>query len=144
MEIAVPVDNNIKLYRKNPFSAPKFAIFRLDIASNVIVSKSAIVENPLAKIHTEFSQDHINCTCVRQEQFDLKHICEHYAVLDVIGKTTFLLASNYCPNLSRCMKNVGIKIYKIPPIIQELETAIKNFLIGASYAYTIQEINYAS
>ena len=142
MRIAVPVDENMKLYKKNPFTAEKFAIFHLVLGAKVIISKEVVVENPLANIYTQFEQDSKECNCSKHS--DLKHIYEHYAVLDVLGTITYLLASVHCPNMKRAMKNVGIKIYKIPPIINDLDTAIKNFLIGASYANTTQQICYAS
>ena len=142
MEIAIPIDEQLSLYRKNPFTSPRFAIYQVDLANKVVITQKRVVENPLAKINGHFETDQINGSCSNQSE--LKHICEHYSILEVLSKVSFLLACSSCTNLKKSLKNVGITIYQIPPIIQEVETALKNFLIGASYANKTQDIHNVS
>jgi predicted Fe-Mo cluster-binding NifX family protein len=85
-----------------------------------------------------------NCDCNTERQHNLRHKCEHYTLLEIIHGCTFLLASKYCLNTKTMMKNGGITIIKIPPIAKKIDTAIKNFLIGASLANTVKHIHHES
>jgi predicted Fe-Mo cluster-binding NifX family protein len=75
---------------------------------------------------------------------DIQHICEHYALLETISSCTYLLADNYCKNTFSTLKKGGITVFRIPSIIKNVDQAIKNFLIGASFANKIQNIHHAS
>jgi predicted Fe-Mo cluster-binding NifX family protein len=72
------------------------------------------------------------------------HICEHYALLETISNCNYLLASNYCENTFNTLSKGGIIIFKIPRIIKNIDIAIKNFLIGASFANKLQNIHHIS
>jgi predicted Fe-Mo cluster-binding NifX family protein len=146
MTIAVPLDNELMLYHDNPFTAPKFAIYFINgDKTNVSFKRTKIVENPRCLFECNlFDDSQIKCDCDVASKADIEHICEHYALLESIGSCSYLLADRYCENTSHTLKNGGISVFKIPTIINDIEMAIKNFLIGASYANKIQNIHNAS
>jgi len=146
MKIAVPLTKELMLYSNNPYTAAKFAIY-LIVGDKTDVSYSLIeiVDNPryieVSDIGEETEKE---CACDSERQNDLKHICEHYSILESIASCSYLLAIKYCKNTSKTLQNGGIKIFQIPTIIKKADTAIKNFLIGASLANRIQNIHHAS
>jgi predicted Fe-Mo cluster-binding NifX family protein len=147
MEIAIPTDEKDVIYRDNAFTAPKFAIYSvvLDDKANISFHLKSIIENPLKTFKCDgFKDEQLTCNCKTEYSNNLHHVYEHYALLDAIGGCSYLLANHYCKNVIRSMKNGGITIYKIPPIIKKIDTAIINFLIGASFASPTQRIHYAS
>lgn len=147
MIIAIPLDAMKRVYHDNPCTATMFALYevtgnRKDIRYRLIDTKL----NPWEKSGGKMVQDHNMkaCECPIELTGDTYHVSEHYMVLEVIGKTDYLLADNYCLNTLYAMKNVGIKIYKIPPIVKDVETAINHFIIGAEIANNIQHIHPVS
>jgi len=146
MKIAVAMDLDHTFYHKNPSTAPKFAIYTIKgEKSEVTYALSAIFENPwYSKKANIIQNEEINCECSIERQEDLDHACSHYAVLDVISGCSYLLADHYCNNTLKALKNGGVSIFKIPFMIRDIEIAIKNFLIGALYASTVQHIHHAS
>lgn len=147
MEIAIPTDEKDTIYRDNAFTAPKFAIYSvlLEDKTNISFHLKFIIENPLQTLKCDgFKNEQLTCNCKGESSNNLHHVYEHYALLDAIGGCSYLLANHYCKNVIRSMKNGGITIYKIPPIIKKIDTAIINFLIGASFASPTQHIHYAS
>jgi predicted Fe-Mo cluster-binding NifX family protein len=147
MDIAIPTDNNQTIYHDNAYTAPKFTIYSIFLAdkTNIRFSLKSVIDNPLSSLKCDsFDPKQLECGCDAQNAANLGHIYEHYALLDAISGCSYLLANKYCENVSRTMKKGNIAIYKIPPIIKEVEMAIKNFLIGASLANRIQHIHHAS
>ena len=147
MQIAIPTDNHNTIYRSNVYTAPKFAIYSVDSINDTDVrfSLHSIIDNPLNKLKcNSFDAVQLECHCDKESSSNPYHIYEHYALLDLIGGCEYLLASSYCKNVIRSMKNGGITIYKIPPIIKKIDMAIKNFLIGVSLANKAQQIHHAS
>ncbi|MBU0721647.1 hypothetical protein KJ877_09920 [bacterium] len=146
MKIAVPLDDNLLFYRNNPYTAPKFGIYTIDIKNaQVSFGISDIVDNPkYTHKSIRFNECQMRCECDFSAKKDINHICEHYALLETIGECSYLLADKFCDNTLNSLKNGGVKVFKIPTIINKTETAIKNFLIGASFANKIQNIHYAS
>ena len=146
MKIAVAMTSNNHVYHSNPCTAPKFGIYTIKKeGSNVSFALSAIFENPIfAKNDHHFTDEEKNCNCSIERQQDFNHACEHYALLDIIGGSSYLLADKFCKNTQRSLVNGGISIYKVPPIVREVNIAIKNFLLGANYAHTVQHIYHAS
>ncbi len=146
MEIAIPTDNQHAIYHNNPYTAPKFAIYSIILGEAIITfSLKSIVENPLKRLKCDsFENDQLTCSCDEERANSLRHIYEHYALVDVISGCTYLLANNYCKNVARTMEKGGIIVYKIPPIIKKIDMAIKNFLIGASLANQVQQIHNES
>ena len=147
MEIAIPTDDQNVIYRDNAYTAPKFAIYSvvLEDKKNISFHLKSIVENPLKTLKCDgFEIEELSCKCESRSSNNIRHVYEHYALLDAIGGCSYLLANRYCKNVVRSMNNGGIIIYKIPPIIKKIDTAIKNFLIGASFASPAQHIHHAS
>jgi predicted Fe-Mo cluster-binding NifX family protein len=146
MKIAIAMTLNDRVYHNNPCTAPKFAVYSIDKKEDAVVySLNAIFYNPAStKKVTAFTDDEINCSCSTERQEDFSHACEHYALLDVIGGSKYLLADQYCKNTLRSLKNGGVAVYKIPSIVHDVELAIKNFLLGVYYASTVQHIHHAS
>lgn len=146
MKIAIAMTSNNRVYHQNPCTAPKFAVYSIDREKEeVMYSLSAVFDNPTSmKKEKEFTDEEVNCNCSVERQEEFSHACEHYALLDVIGGSNYLLADQYCKNTLRSLNNGGVSVYKIPSIIHDVEIAIKNFLVGAYYASTVQHIHHAS
>jgi len=146
MKIAIAMTSDDCVYHHNPCTAPKFAIYTISKTENDIrFCLSAVFANPSLKRATaSFSEDEKNGSCSIHRQEDFSHGCEHYALLDVIGGSQYLLADKYCKNTLKSINNGGVNIYKLPSFIHDVEIAIKNFLIGTNHANTVQNINDAS
>lgn len=146
MKIAIPLDKELELYHKNPFTAPKFVIYSIEgDKTNIRFSKSTIVDNRRYPRKCSLIEDsQVACACDMDAKKDIEHICEHYSLLETIEGCSYLLADNYCENTSSTLKKGGITVFRIPAIIKNVDKAIKNFLIGASLANTIQNIHHAS
>jgi predicted Fe-Mo cluster-binding NifX family protein len=147
MKIAVPVNDTLTLYKDNPHTAPRFAIYDVVTTSgaDVYFSLHSVIENTLFKIkNAEFDTTEIKCDCDIDRQKNLRHKCDHYAILELIGECSYLLASKYCKNTKISMKQGGIEVFKIPSIINTVNIAIKNFIIGGSFANKIKHIHHAS
>ena len=146
MKIALPVYDTATVYRDNPHTTPKFAIYDIDSVNNSIhYSLHSVVVNPLNRYKSQkFPESELLCSCSLERQNDLSHKCEHYSLLETISDCSYLLASKYCQNTKKSMKKAGIKVVKIPPIITQTNSAIINFIIGASLERNIQNIHHAS
>ena len=146
MKIAIPVNDLLALYKHNPLTAPKFAIYDIEsVNSEVYFSLHSILENKLSKHKNHiFTTKEIMCTCDLEKKNNLLHKCEHYALLELIGDCSYLLADRYCDNTKKSMKQGGVILFRIPTIINKVEIAIKNFLIGGSIANKIKHIHHAS
>jgi len=146
LKIAIPLNDNQSIYHYNPYTAPKLAIYNIDIdRQDVQFALSNVVESPWkSNSNKKFKENVIKCDCNKKTQTNMSHICEHYSLLEVISDCSYLLADNFCANTSRALKIGGITVFKIPSIINRTDLAIKNFLIGASFANRIQNIYNAS
>ena len=146
MKIAVPLKDTFTFYHLNPFTAPKFAIYNIEgDRLNLTYGLSSVVENPCKNINNgEFEEKQILCDCDEKQCTNIHHIFEHYALLDAIGGCSYLLADRYCDNTTRALNNGGIKMFKIPPIINMIDSAVKNFILGASLASTFKHIHHVS
>jgi len=145
MKIAIPIDNHMTFYHKNPFTAPQFAIYTIELLhSKVFSTLQKIITNPLINLKNGYKSCQISCECSHAEASDSMHIDEHFYLLDSIEGCNYLLSNHYCNNLAHTLQHEGISIYKIPPFIHRPNFAIKNFLLGAEYANTIQSIHHAS
>jgi predicted Fe-Mo cluster-binding NifX family protein len=146
MKIAVPLNQQMTLYHDNPCTAPKFGIYTIEgDASDIRFSLSRVVENPWFEPKcNDFGEDQITCSCDAERRSNIRHICEHYALLDAVNGCSYLLADRYCENSFRALRNGGVKVFKIPPIIERIDSAIKNFLIATSLASKVQYIHNAS
>ncbi|HEX5670566.1 MAG TPA: hypothetical protein VFX66_03435 [Sulfuricurvum sp.] len=147
MIVAIPMDAMKRVYHQNPCTATMFALYELtgdrkDIRYRLMDTKL----NPWEKSEGKMVRDENMkaCKCPSDLVQDAHHISEHYMLLQVIGKTDYLLADNYCLNTLYSVKNVGIKIYKIPPFAKDVETAINHFIIGVEIADNLQYIHPCS
>ncbi len=146
MKIAVPLNNAFTFYHLNPFTAPKFAIYTIEgDRLHLTFGLYSVVDNPWKNINNgEFEEKQIACGCEAKQCMNIRHIFEHYALLDAIGGCSYLLADRYCDNTTRALNNGGIRVFKIPPIINMIDSAVKNFILGASLASTFKHIHHAS
>ena len=145
-KIAIPLNSTMGFYHRNPMTAPKFAIYTINMRSkNVIFSLLHILDNPLNSNYKEgYEQSQIHCNCDQDICTDIHHKAEHYVILDAIRECKYLLVDYYCENIVDALKIANIQTYKIPPFITQVDMAIKNFLLGASLASTFKHIHNAS
>jgi predicted Fe-Mo cluster-binding NifX family protein len=147
MKFAVPLDSKNELYRYNPCSASKFAIYTIHGNSKELTYAFLNdIDNPWLQGEGDMMCDPKMRMgeCDDELKKNLQHITEHYALLEVINGCDYLLVQSYCENTRRAMKNAGVKLIQIPPFIRKTENAIKNFLVGAKIADSIKYIHYAS
>lgn len=144
MIIAIPMDTIKRVYHYNPCSASMFALYevsgdRKDIRYRFVENRinpwekheGAMVRDPKMK----------ECACESDLSKNPYHISEHYALLEAIGKCDYLIVDSYCLNTLYAMKNVGIKIHKIPPFVKTPEEAIYHFLISNEIAGDLRYIH---
>ncbi len=145
-KIAIPLNRTMGFYHKNPMTAPKFAIYTINVRrKNVIFSLLHVLDNPLNSSHEEgYEQSQIQCNCNQNTCADIHHKAEHYVILDAIQECKYLLVDYYCKNIVDALQVANIQTYKIPPFITQVDMAIKNFLLGASLASTFKHIHHAS
>jgi predicted Fe-Mo cluster-binding NifX family protein len=146
MTVAIPLDTDQTIYPNNPCTAPRFGIYLIEgVSTDIRFHLQSVVENPWCSVKGgEFGADQIACECDPDRRKNMRHISEHYALLDAIGGCSYLLAVRYCANTSHALQKGGIKVFKIPPIIDKIDNAIKNFLIGACFANKVQYIHHGA
>ncbi|MGD9969605.1 MAG: hypothetical protein AB7S65_04060 [Sulfuricurvum sp.] len=145
--VAIPLDAMNRVYHMNPCTSPMFAIYELDGKRSDLRYRHVETRlNPWEKTNGSMVCDPVMkaCGCDPHSAQDPHHVCEHYAVLEVVGKCNYLIVDQYCLNTLHTMKNVGIKVHKIPPFITTAEAAIKHFVIAANFADHLESINPAS
>lgn len=137
MIVAIPLDNKKNVYHHNPCACTMFSLYevvgnRKDIRYRYIETKL----NPWEKYSGDMVSDPkmIACECETTLAKNPHHISEHYALLEVIGKCHTLIVDQYCLNTLYAMKNVGIKLHKVPPFIKTAVHAIEHFVIGTEIA----------
>lgn len=147
MILAIPMDAMKRVYHQNPCTATMFALYELtgdrkDIRYRHMDTKL----NPWEKSEGKMVRDETMkaCKCGTDLAGDPHHISEHYMLLQAIGKSDYLIVDLYCLNTLYAMRNVGIKIHKIPPFVKDIETAINHFIIGVEIADNLQNIHPAS
>lgn len=146
MKIAVPLSRELELYRQNPSTAPKFGIYEIRPDKKYVgITLLSVEQNPWCKDSCDaFDADAAHCNCNEERREDVRHITEHYALLEVLSGCSYLLADHFCGNTKRALNNGGIRVFKYPSVIRTAENAIKNFIIGASLAHTVEHVHYAS
>lgn len=145
-KIAIPLNNTMGFYHNNPVTAPKFAIYTIDMKKKkVTFALQHIYDNPLNGTNDGlYNKSQIHCSCDKDTCSDLQHKAEHYLILDAIHECEYLLVNYSCENVLRALKIANIQTYKISPFITQVDMAIKNFLLGVSFASTYQHIHHAS
>lgn len=146
MIIAIPLDAKEKVFHHNPCACAMFSLYevsgdRKDIRYRHIETKL----NPWEKYAGEMVKDPqmISCQCDSAMAQNPHHISEHYTLLQVIGKCHTLIVDQYCLNTLYAMKNVGIKLHKIPPFIKTASAAIEHFVIGTEIAEHLRYVHPA-
>ena len=146
MKIAIPFSRELELYRHNPSTAPKFGIYEIETDNECIAVRLLSVQvNPWCEHSCDnFPDSDASCACDETRQQDIRHITEHYALLEVLVGCSYVLADHFCKNTKRVLGYGGIRVFKYPSVIRTAENAIKNFIIGASLANTVEHVYYAS
>lgn len=147
MIVAIPIDSFQRVYHYNPCSAMMFALYEITgVRTNINYRHVESKLNPWKKCEGEMvSNEQVKeGKCNREKSNDPHHISEHYALLEVIGKSDYLIAGQYCLNTFYAMRNVGIKIHKIPPFMKTINEAMNHFIIGAEIADNLQHIHAVS
>lgn len=147
MKVAIPMDARMGVYHHNPCSATMFALYELTGGRTDV--RYAHVDtrlNPWERSDGEMVRDPLikSCSCGPEKSKDPHHISEHYALLEAIGKCDYLLADRYCLNTLHAMKNVGIKIHKLPPFVKTANEAMDHFIIGSEITHHLKYIHPAS
>ena len=145
-KIAVPLNNAMDFYHSNLVTAPKFAIYTIDMKKkNVTFTLDHMLDNPLNSTNGgQYNNSQIQCSCDKKTCSDLHHRAEHYIMLDAIHDCEYILVNYYCENVVRALKIANIQTYKISPFITKVDMAIKNFLLGVSLASTYKHIHHVS
>ena len=147
MLIAIPLDSQQRVYHHNPCSAPMFALYQLSgDRSHVRFRHVDTKLNPWQKVSGEMVCDSAikECSCDSEKTKDPHHISDHYALLEAIGKCDCLLVDQYCLNILYALRNVDIKIYKLPPFIKTAHEAMHHFIIGTNITDDLRHIHPAS
>lgn len=147
MKIAIPLGSDMELYRDNPLTAPQYGIYHLHKTQqgDLKVLLSDVIKNRLCDlVGCTLDDAKKKCSCDAVQQEDFAHQLEHYALPDAIVGCDYLLANFSCENTKKVLARSGIKLFHYASFIRQTDQAIKNFIIGVSFADTIQHINYAS
>lgn len=146
MIVAIPLDAKGSVYHYNPCTCTMFTMYevsgnREDIRYRHLETKL----NPWEKYSGDMVHDPKmkSCECEDALAKNPHHISEHYALLEVIGKCNTLIVDLYCLNTLFAMKNVGIKLHKIPPFIKTASAAIEHFVIGTEIAKHLRYVHPA-
>lgn len=147
MIVAIPVDARMRVYHHNPCSATMFALYKLTgERTDVQYAHVDTKLNPWERSNGEMvrNPEIKTCSCGNDKKNDPHHISEHYALLEAIGKCDYLLVNQYCLNTLYAMRNVGIKIHKLPPFVKTADVAMEHFIIGSEITDHLKYIHPAS
>jgi len=146
MLIAIPLTQGLNFYHSNPFTAPQFGIYSIEKQDHSITYlQKEVIQNPWSQIFDgEFCNEQITCNCSEEKQCELTHMVQHYGLADLLSNCAYLLVDKRCENIAKTFQKLHIRLYKIPAIIKNPTSAIKNLIIGVSLADHIQDIHYAS
>ncbi len=142
MKVLIPIKSKTDLYHDNPVRAPYFALYKIDnIGSFFVYMLEDIIENPqLLPNNNEdaFINNHGICD---QKHCSKEHVDAHYNLTEKLHGCDYILIDHYCKTVTNVFETVGVKTYKLSPFLQTTDIAIKNFLLGASLASTLQHIH---
>ena len=91
------------------------------------------VRNPRAELAQPECLSSFECSCPDELTQDTTHILSHYHLIEILHDCDVVLAKSICGNTKRIFEYVGISVYKIPPIIQQEQHAINNYIVGNSH-----------
>lgn len=144
MIVAIPMDASEQVYHFNPCSAESFSLYEISRQhADISFHHTGNTPNPWKTAEGKMVHSPIvkSCSCDVSAINDAYHISEHYALLEVIGRVAYLIVDQCCLNTYHVMRNVGIKIHKIPPFIKSAEEAINHLIIGVGIADNLQQIH---
>lgn len=147
MKIAIPLDENHKVYPLNPWTAPIFAIYQVEEKDDKVTYECLEEkENPWIEKDESIICDPMMCTdgCSDLVKNDLNHLADHYIILEAISGCSYLIAETTCTNVEKVLDNGGIEIYRLPPIIREVDLAIKRLLVNLEFTNDILKIQKVS
>jgi predicted Fe-Mo cluster-binding NifX family protein len=146
MIVAVPVDARERVYHDNPCTSTMFALYEVSGERQEVRYRHIETRiNPWDKYKGQMLSDPVMkaCACENALSQNPHHISEHYVLLEAIGKCDVFIVDQYCLNTLYTMKNVGIKIHKIPPFVKTPSEAIEHFIIGTEitqYLRCVREV----
>lgn len=142
MKVLIPVKNQTDVYHDNLFRAPLFAVYSVENKnSNFHCSLIDVIQNPYSSHFNYGTALYENNMICDTENCSLQHLQEHYNLSKEMDIYDYVLTDHCCETMTSALKEKGINIYKISPFLQKSDIAIKNFLLGASLASTIQHIH---
>lgn len=146
MRIAIPLKQDMELYRDNPLTAPQYGIYILiKQHGDLKIILSEVVRNRLCDLgDCALDPSKVKCDCDAAQQQDFGHRLEHYALPDVLAGCDYLLANFSCDNTKKVLASSGIKLFHYASFIRQTDQAIKNFIVGVSFADTVKYIYHAS
>lgn len=146
MIVAIPLDAREKVFHLNPCACSVFALY--EVTGNRKDTRYRYIEtrlNPWKKYDGAMVNDPKmrSCECECEIAQNPQHISEHYALLEVIGKSDYLIADQYCLNTLYAIKNVGIKLHKIPPFVKTAQDALEHLIIGTELTDNLRYVHPA-
>lgn len=131
MKVAVSINAEGKIYKGNPWTAPKFVIYEVIKETKLVTYQSvAEIENPWLEEDESVICDPMMCNdgCSDVVKADLNHLADHYIILEAIHGCNYLLANTFCSNVEKVLENGGIEIHQFPIFMKLPEQALKNFI----------------
>lgn len=146
MIVAVPLDSKGNVFHNNPCSCTMFSLYEVSgNRKDIRYRHLSTTLNPWEKYSGDMVSDPKMqaCECESAMSQNPYHISEHYALLEAIGKSNTLIVDQYCLNTLYAMKNVGIKLHKIPPFVKTPSAAIEHFVVGTEIVEHLRYVHPA-
>ena len=128
MVVAVPVYEDGTIF-PNASYAPRFAVYNVEGNAKTLIRT---VRNPRAELAQPECLSVTECECPEALTKDTTHILSHYHLVEILHDCDVVLAKAICGNTKRIFEYVGIRVYKIPPIINQEQHAINNYIVGVN------------
>ncbi len=128
MVVAIPVNKDGTIFH-NAGYAPFFALYN---TSGKTKTHIKTVENPRAKQVPVECSTTADCSCPEEMLQTPQHVLTHYYLVEILHECDVVLVKFLCEHTRRIFDYVGIKTYKIPPIIHDERHAINNFILGSN------------
>ena len=145
MKVLIPILNQTDVYHDNLFRAPSFAIYSIENRSkNVYCSLTETIQNPFSCLYEKDMTTCDNYGICDQKSCSMQHKEDHFNLIKSMTHCDVILADHFCDTITTAIKEGGIKLYKLSPFLKKPDVAIKNFILGASLASTLQHIHIKS
>ena len=143
MKVLVPIKNRSNVFSNNLFRAPHFALYTIDtIDHNIYCTLHDIISNPYYATNESCQIATDNYGICDKASCTVEHLKEHAVLGEHLEDCDYILAVHFCDTMIQALNDKGINIYKISPFLHSSDIAIKNFLLGVSFANTIQNIYF--